>query len=147
MATALTRIGFTVDISYANDIVQGRIPLDSAAVGRLTQHLQLNAGELDRPLTPDEDRAWAFYRLSARFPQELWARVKDLTQRHNISQAEAAKIMRIGPGHLSAAFNQNPEGRILSYEAAAKLTSHLGIKEGPAVLLEGLPPTSDNPDR
>lgn len=143
MATALTAIGFTRDTRHAKDIIQGRAALHSTDVEQLARLLHLDAEELTRPLTAQESRAWAFYRTSARYPQELWTRVKGLLQQHGISQAQAAKIMEMRPGHLSAAFTRNPERRILSYEAAARLTDHLGIEVGPALLLEGLPPTPD----
>lgn len=117
------------------DLTQGRRPLNDAKAALLAQALNIPTSELTRPLTPDEDAAWAFYRTSARNPRHVWQQAQTLWRAAGLSNRQAAEVMGLPYYTPANALNVRRRPITLSYPPALLLTTALVIPEGPDRLL------------
>lgn len=135
--TALTRAGITADRSYASDVVQGRIPLTESDVAFIADRLALPSSELTRPLTPEEQDTWAFYRTSGRNRVAVWERARSVWQSRGLADSAAADAMGISKAALSNIFSGR-NGAVMQHEHALKLAAVLADPLLTGLLIEGL---------
>lgn len=135
--TALTRAGIAADRSYASDIVQGRLPITQSDVEFIAGQLALPSSELTRPLTPEEQEAWAFYRTSGRNRLAVWERARSLWQRHGLADNAAAKAMGLSRTALSNIFAGH-NSAVMRHDQVAKLATAIANPDLPSLLIEGL---------
>lgn len=138
--TALTRAGLAADRSFASDVVQGRLPLTQSDVEFIAGRLALPSSELTRPLTPEEQEAWAFYRTSGRNRRAVWERARSVWQRHGLANNAAANAMGLSRTALSNIFSGH-NSAVLRHDQAAKLAIAIGNPDLPSLLIEGLKET------
>jgi hypothetical protein len=110
------------------------MPFSAEILDRLSCALGLCPEELTRPLSPVEDRAWCFYRRSARDRMAVWHKAQEAWTREGLSTAEAASIMGCSRQALSQALCR-PTTRIFTFEAAQKLISAMGSGDEPEAWL------------
>jgi hypothetical protein len=122
------------DKTDAADIAAAKTPLSPSKVDRLARSLSVDISELARPLTPDELRAWHFYRASASNPEHVWSSARRAWRAAGYSDARAARVMGFATPIISRALSV-PTRHTLSFERAARLTTALNISEGPEALL------------
>lgn len=141
-ATALTCSGLVANRNDATLLLQARITLSNTELAALALALDTSPHQLTRALTPDEDREWLFYRVSAQNRALLWQRAQTLWHNHGLSQRAAARIMGYSPSHVSRALKDDPtqKQKVLSLPPAERLTRTIGLPEGVAYFLEDLIP-------
>jgi hypothetical protein len=132
------------DKTDAADLAAAKTPLSVPTVHRLARSLNIDLSELARPLTPDELRAWAFYRASASNPDYVWSSARQAWRTAGFSDARAARVMGCDPSVVWRA-TSTPDRTILSFDRAARLTTALNIPQGPEIFLPL--PASDDPQR
>jgi hypothetical protein len=135
--TALIRAGIAADRSYASDIVQGRLPITESDVEFIASQLALPSSELTRPLTPEEQEAWAFYRTSGRNRLAVWERARSLWQRHGLADNAAAKAMGLSRTALSNIFAGH-NSAVMRRDQVTKLATAIANPDLPSLLIEGL---------
>jgi hypothetical protein len=116
----------------AADLAAGRVPLTAVAVAELAEALDIEPTELHRALTPSENRAWAFYRVSAADPSRVWKAARDAWIGRGLTDKDAAKVMGFTPKAI-AETKLRPFA--LSFTAALALTTALKIPAGPEAFL------------
>lgn len=139
--TALTRAGITTDRSYASDLVQGRSPLTESDVRFIADRLALPFSDLVRPLTTEENEAWAFYRTSGRNRLAVWERARAAWRKHGLSDTAAAKAIGLSRAALSNIFT-GESLPVMRHDQASKLGGALGSSEFAKQLIAGLEDTT-----
>jgi hypothetical protein len=110
------------------------MPFSAEILDRLTCALGLCPEQLTRPLSPTEERAWSFYRCSARNRIAVWHKAQEAWTREGLSTADAASIMGCARQVLSRALHR-PTTRVFTFDAAQKLISAMGIEDEPEAWL------------
>lgn len=140
--TALTRAGITTDRSFASDLVQGRLSITENDARLIADRLALPFPELTRPLTPDEEEAWAFYRTSGRNQLAVWERARAAWLRVGLNDRAAAQAMGVSRAALSNILKGKSQA-VMRLDQAAKLGLAFGQPSLPTLLVVGL----DEPDQ
>lgn len=135
--TALTRAGITQDKQFASDLVQGRVAVTKRDIEFVARQLDISFSELVRPLTPEEDAEWTFYRVSGRNRLAVWERARALWLRNGLTDALAAQTMGVPKSKLSRALHETSKA-VLSLDQAKKLAMTIGSADLLAKLVEGL---------
>lgn len=74
----------------------------------------------------------------------MWNRVAAVIEEHRLSLSQASDIMGMRPAHLADALTNPRTRRVLTFETAQLLTSHLKLQAGPQALMP--PSRDDQPD-
>jgi hypothetical protein len=132
---------------YVSEISLGRAPLTEKDVAELALRLSVRPSELTRELTQDETNEWRFYRISARYPHEVWSRARESWRTANLTNTQAAQILGMDPGLLSKCFPPQPAQpkMLFTFSAAQRLAKKLMLE--PEVFVAGLVPDSDRDER
>lgn len=116
----------------ASDLAAARVTLNPMRIQELAAALDVPEPELTRPLMPDEEREWHFYRIAAQHPDTVWRNARGAWTAHGLDQKRAAALMGYSAKRLSKALALN---RPLHFHAAARLTTALKTPGGPEALL------------
>jgi len=114
-----------------------RATLADRDIDELARRLCIHSTDLRRPLTDQETLEWRFYRVSARYPHEVWSRAKAAWEPH-MTHSHAARLLGLPRQTLYLCIVDPPETphTILSYKPALRLAADLGIT--PMDLIRGL---------
>jgi len=135
--TALTRAGITTDKQVASDLVQGRMDVSANDLAFIAQRLRLPEKELSRPLSNQEEEAWAFYRISARNRLAVWERARSRWRSSTMPDIQAARAMGLSKADLFKIYAARSR-LIMRHDHALGLGSAMGCDELPTALIEGL---------
>jgi hypothetical protein len=135
--TALTRTGVTADKHVASDLVHGRMEVAASDLAFIAQRLGLLEADLSRPLSTQEEEAWAFYRISARHRLAVWERARSLWRGSNMPDIQAAQAMGLSKDALSRVYSAGSR-LIMRHEHAAGLGEAMGDNTLPAALIREL---------
>jgi len=120
----------------AHLVSQARVNLRLRDVRALAAALNVNARELSRPLSIDEEAEWAFYRISARHTQHVWKRARTAWEHAGISMRQAAQIMCLDASDVARTVREEFS---LNYIDAARSRTALirpKLSDGPDFLLK-----------
>lgn len=120
------------------EITQGRVFLQTKDVASLARCLAVEADELSRPLTAQEDVEWAFYRASASQGEKVWQKAHMAWDAAGWSITQAAHVMRLDRSVVQRNITPgNKRGyRVFPYAAAARLADALKRPEGAMYFIE-----------
>jgi hypothetical protein len=139
ISTTALRAAGQLTRAAARQMREGQLLLFPSDTRWLCAALEVEDGELTRPLTDEEQRDWQFYRTSVRHPAAVWARVGSAIAARGLSHAGTADIMGIQAPRVSASLNGAPRGLILQRPPAARLARHLELPLGPDTFIADLP--------
>lgn len=125
----------------AADLAAARLRLSQNDVTTLAGRLGIAASELLRNLSAQDQREWAFYRVSAANPRGVWVAARAAWSAKGMTDGEAAAVMGFS-ANVTASAHRRPFA--LSFVAARRLSTALSLPGGPEALL---PPQRDTTER
>jgi hypothetical protein len=126
----------------AADLAAARTLISQSFLEELARRLGVSAAELSRPLTPDEQREWAFYRASAADPSYVWNAARSAWTAKGLSETAAAAIMGLNRTTVAHAVVRS---HVLTFKSALRLSTALSLPGGPEAFLPL--PTRDDPQQ
>lgn len=139
-ATALQGLA-GITRAHARRLRQGSLPLREGDVQWLHAALGLD-DELVRELSELESLEWAFYRVSARYPVDVW-RNAHAAWAPFLSLRDAAHLIGVPSQSLSGLVAGTRRHPILTRPPAETLADALGLEQGPETFIGGLVPSRD----
>lgn len=126
IGTKKLRAATALSVIEAKALRVGTSILTSADVARLEDALGLPGSELGRVLNQDEDLEWAFYRISARHPRQVWTNAVALARAANCSLRQIEKLTAIDHGNVSHILAGRTRRPVLTRPMATPLANHIG---------------------
>lgn len=130
----------------ATALSQARASVDQTFISELAAALNITADELSRTPSDDEAREWAFYRTSARNPQEVWRRASELWTNKGVSNTRAAAIIGMKQPNVARALNGKPAD-IFDWQHAQRLSDAIKVFPPEDFLPPEQPAQTENPSR